>query len=533
MKKDLFDRQEYISLLQKRVGDLKYGYRQNIAVIGDESVGKTSIIFKFLDKFCDVRIVPVYLEIRPGTLQNFVNRFIANLLYNFLLNSQEPLKEDLEFLIERAEKYIPKTTAKIRDILSALGRNKKKKIRNIFTELTCLCETIHQETDKFCILILDEFHHLEDLGIKNFYRDWSKSLILEKNTMYIITSSARHKAKNILSKHLSLLFGNFEVVPVEPFDVKTSQRYLESRLSGYGIKKDALSFIINFTAGSPLYLEIISEEIIKQNTEDLKQVLERILFDASGILHQRFSNYLKRFLDKPNSHDYLSILHLVSGGHNKIREIAQMLQKPRKEILSKVNSLIEMDALTRSGDFLTLNDRVFAFWLKAVYQDKLALPFAFELKDQKNLFRENTESLINEFMANSLKPIGQRITELIRQFENEVIQIEKKKLRLSHFREIKPLQFNGKGLTNGLICRCPDNLWLIAFKTDTVTEDDIAEFACECRKYRHKLQKKIVIALGEVDPNAKLAALEEKILTWDTEHLNQIMDLFYKPRMII
>jgi hypothetical protein len=41
-----------------------------------------------------------------------------------------------------------------------------------------------------------------------------------------------------------------------------------------------------------------------------------------------------------------------------------------------------------------------------------------------------------------------------------------------------------------------------------------------------------MVTLKEVDPNARLRALEEKVWTWDLNSLNQILDLFSKPRVI-
>ena len=157
----------------------------------------------------------------------------------------------------------------------------------------------------------------------------------------------------------------------------------------------------------------------------------------------------------------------------------------------------------------------------------------FDAKNQKTLFRGNIEDMIQEFLSHSKKPIIERMTELLNLFEDEMIQIEKKKLRLSHFREIKPLEFNQRNLKEGLLGRSHDSIWIIALKYDSLTEDDITEFAKECRRYRHKLQRKIIIAFQDIDANARLRALEEKILTWNVNSLNQVLDLFSKPRIIL
>ncbi len=73
----------------------------------------------------------------------------------------------------------------------------------------------------------------------------------------------------------------------------------------------------------------------------------------------------------------------------------------------------------------------------------------------------------------------------------------------------------------------------MAFKPDLLTEEDVMEFTKECRKYRHKLQRKIIVTLQDIDTNARLRALEEKIWTWDLNNLNQILDLFSKSRVIV
>lgn len=529
IKNKFFGRQVYLDILEKRINGLLEGYRQNIAIIGDELIGKTSIIFKFLDRFYDNRIIILYLEVRPESLNYFVRRFIGVLLYNFLTNSGIPLKEDLDFLIKKSSRYIPRTIEKIKFILSAVTRRKKD---NIFTELMSLCEIINQETGKFVVVILDEFQNLENMGFRNLYQEWSKLLVLQKHTMYIIISSMKFKTKLILSKNLSLLFGNFEVVSIEPFDIKVSEQFLEHKLRGLSLNPGLKNFLVHFTGGCPLYLEIIADALLNSNQAPLADILENLLYDSPGILNQRFSNYIKRFLDLPNSNDYISILYLTSCGKNRIRDIAHILQKEKKELTLRINHLSELDTVTRSADFLRINDRVFGFWLRFVYQEKMR-SLTFDARNQKELFRSKIEEMIQEFLLNSRKPLMERMVELLRLFEDEMMQLERKKIRLSHFREIKSLEFHNKNFKDGLIGRSKDSLWIIAFKGDLLTEEDIADFSKECRKYRHKLQRKIIVTLQDIDANTRLRALEEKIWTWDINNLNQILDLFFKPRVIV
>ncbi|MDD5347535.1 MAG: ATP-binding protein [Candidatus Omnitrophica bacterium] len=524
----LFDRQAYREVLEKRVIALKDGYRQNVALIGDEQVGKTCLIHGFLRGFLDSRFIMVYVEARPETLASFVRRFVGILLYNFLSNASVPLKEDLEFLVEKASGYIPRTTAKIQALLADVDRRKRE---SIFGELLSLTALIHQETGKFCVVFFDEFHLLEGLGSKSLYGEWSQRLLLDKTTLYVISSSAPYKAKAILARDLSLLFGNFEVIIVEPFDIPTSARFLEHLTQGFGLKEEERDFIIHFTGGSPFYLGVIAESLIARPGTGVADVLEQLLFCSSGVLHQRFTAHLKRFQDALVSADCLNIMNLVASGQNRVKDIAHILKKPVKEITGRVGFLLEKDVLVRCGDFLKVADRVFGFWLKSVHQEKRT-SLTFDASNQKAGFRKGIETMLQEFAAVSHQSLGERMVGILRLFADDRIQIERKRITLNHFREIKPLDLKGRGLHEGLLCRSQDSLWIIGLGSDAVTEEDIAEFSKECKRYRGKLVRRIIITPRGIDTNSRLKALEEHIWTWGLDNINDMFDLFSKPRII-
>jgi len=228
----------------------------------------------------------------------------------------------------------------------------------------------------------------------------------------------------------------------------------------------------------------------------------------------------------------VSILYLISSGRNKIKDILHLLHKERALVNSRITHLLELDTITRNGDFLKINDRVFGFWLRFVYQEKMR-SLSFDAKNQKIVFRDKIDEMIKDFLSQAQRPVTERLLELLRLFADDMIQIERKKVRLNHFREIKPLEFGRHELEDGLICRCRDSVWIVAFKRKALTEEDVSDFAKECKKYRHKLQRKIILTFHDVDANTRLKAMEEKIWTWDINNLNQVMDVFSKPWVVV
>jgi len=535
-----FGRENCLDIIKKRVEGLRHGFKQNIAIIADESMGKTALILNFLKNFYDTRTIPVYLEIKQEPLDYFIRRFIGTLLYNFLKNSELHLKEDLEYLILKSQKYIPRTAEKIKVIIESKENNRKDLI---LSNLFSICESINKETSKSCLIIFDEFQNLESLGVKNLYKIWSKAIISQKSTMYILLSSAKYKARQILSKNLSLLFGNFETMEIGPYNLKESDEFIMRLIKPINLAKSYRNFLIHFTGGHPYYLKVICQDLLKNLTPSsdeknvsegiLIQSLKELLFDEMGVLNLRFSNFLKNFAADGLNQEYSRILYLISCGHNRIKDLTSDLHKQKKYLTPKINRLVELDILQHYGDFFKINDRLFSFWLRFVYQEKNSA-FSADAKNQMDLFKNKIVDMLQEFIKDSQRPILNRMLELLQLFGDESIHMDKKRMKLTQFREIKPLRFGGRLIKDGLLGRSSEDLWIIALKDGLITEEDVAEFATECKRYKsNRMQRRIIVSPRSIDSNAHLKAMEEKILTWDLDNLNFILDLFSKSRIIV
>ncbi len=528
MKQDLLRRDALIQLLTKRISALKDGYRQNVALIGHELMGKTGLVLSLLDSYYDPRTILIYIPVRPEPLPLFARRFIGVVLYAFLINSGTPLKEDLDFLLTEAGRYIPQTCEKIRTILQAI---EKRKLAGVFTDLLSLCDSIHQETGKCGVVIFDEFHNLERLGQQRIYAEWTKLIVTQKTTLYLIVSSRVCKARTILAKDLSLLFGNFETVTVEPFSVERAELFLNGKLKGLAIPVGIRDFLNHFTGGIPFYLDTLTQALLKTGERTVTGVLEELLLQPMGLFHQRFAAQLKLITETPCAQEYLAILRQVAAGTTRIKDIAHLLRKTKRELLKRVDYLWEEDYLTRSGDFLTFNDRVFGFWLHSVYEGQLKA-LTFNGLNQKAAFAEKINAMIAEFLKQAQRPLIERMTELLHLFCDETVQLDRRKFKLDHFREVKPVHLSGRSLKEGVIGRSEDGVWLLALNTERLTEDDISDFSRECRKHRNKLQRKILVTLQDLDSNTSLRAMQEKIWTWNMENVNRLCDLYAKPRII-
>ena len=89
-----YQRSSILNNLIHRINSFSEGYRQNIAIIGEPSTGKTSLIKNLLlsDEVKKDAIIPIYLEIKIEPFDFCAKRFIKSALFQLLKSDLLPLE---------------------------------------------------------------------------------------------------------------------------------------------------------------------------------------------------------------------------------------------------------------------------------------------------------------------------------------------------------------------------------------------------------------------------------------------------------
>ncbi|MFH1690946.1 MAG: ATP-binding protein [Candidatus Omnitrophota bacterium] len=535
---DFFTRKLSLDSLNKRIADFKDGYRQNIAILGDELTGKTTLLKTILNTTNDEELIPIYVEIMPYEFSMFVKRFLTSLLYNYLKRYRLiSARENLDFLIKMAQENLPTTAPQIKNLHLKLS---KEKPEILFRELFNIIETFHEETKKRCVVIFDEFHNLKKFEIKNICQELGKKIMFQKDTFFIFASSSKSEAKTILNNDLSLLFGNFETTELGMLDAKSCNFLIREIFQDIVISKDFIDFLINFTDGHPFYLKLFSQEAVslckiaglpELEKEALIQAFENLLFCEWGIFNIKFMHFLSQLTSNRTKNHFIYLLDALALGKNRIQDLASQLRRQKSELTQKLNRLIEQDIVIKNGSFYSIKDRVFWFWLKFVHHEKLN-SLTPDHSEQVQHFKFKIDAEMDEFMNASKKNIIDRMIDLFNLFEGDDIQIDKKRFQLSIFKELKIVRFDNTNIKLGIFGKSQDCFWLAAIKEDGIKEGDISEFIQSSKKFKQKSINKVMIGLSDIDRNAKLLAKESRIITLDLAHVNSLFDIYGKPRII-
>jgi len=537
--KDFFGRNQILSLLAKRANDLKAGYRQNIALTGQMLCGKTSILKYFLNMLDNTDLIPVYVDVAETGFEEFSNKFLGTLLFSLLRKDGHEISYDnpkLEMLQELASQKYPKTNQLIETIKQL---TKKKKYTDAYKSLFQLTSLIKEESGKLCVVVLDEFHNIETFKIKNPFMLLGKIIMLQKDTLYVVSSSQRITVKKILSEKLSLLFGNFEVCEVRGFSRKISREFIRERISPVDISDYYIDYILNITEKKPFYLHLFCKavvelskksEINRVNVELLKDIFFSLLYEQTGTINQVLINHVHFLMEKSKRKNYLEALIALSKGFFKLKDIALYLKQDERQIAERLEELVAMDFVGKVGMFYFIQDKFFGFWLRNVYLPRES-SFLGSNEDRKREFGHLVDSDIEGYLIEYNKGIFDRLKELFMMFKGEFVEVDKKRRKIPCFSKAEILRY-GDDL-NYIFCETEKKYWVYKIKKEQAKEKDIVDFLKKTGTKNNKISRRILITLSQIDQDAVLLAKAKNIWVWDLNTINMLFRLFNRQDLII
>ncbi|MBL7073328.1 MAG: ATP-binding protein [Candidatus Omnitrophica bacterium] len=555
--KKFFGREEVLGTLQKRVTALKGGYRQNMALTGPMLAGKTSILKHFLNNVADPGIIPLYIEMDGMDFPLFCMQFMAALLFRYLKSNgrtagellaelqketASPAEYDREMEFAALKKMccnlIPETVRCMDEVYYLL---KKRKNNTSYEKILELTSIFKNETGKNCIVILDEFHNLSNFKLKKPFQTFGKFIMVQKNTMYVVSSSQKTLLKEILSKKLSLLFGNFEVIEINGFDSRTARSFISDKIERSDALDDIKNYFIQISQGNPFYLEVFIKEFSDLSStapeeenarECLLEVFSRVLYDSNGVLNRYFMNSLNFFLEKKTRKNFIPVLMSLAKGNSTIKSIQKDLKKKDPELGMKLQKLREMDLLETSGGFYLISDKLFEYWIKYVYC--LKEQSVIDDMDIKYLeFKKNIGCDYERYHRSSARDVKETICDLFRSFDNNKVKVNMNLRKIPRFDTVESrflseniIEIEGKVSKKEWLCHVKRN--------DIADENDVGRlWNSEANDPERKIIRKILIPLEGIEQNAFLLAKEQNIWVWDIEFINRKLRFFGKFEIVL
>lgn len=537
---NFYGRRSVLEILKKRVMGLKEGYRQNVALLGDRTIGKTALLHGLMAEMEEQDVFFIYLDLEGRDFDYFAVQFTKSLLYNYLKKENvSPLQEDLKLLCVAAKDRLPRTVFLVQSIenLTTQGR-----MLEAYQMVLSLPEVFTQETGKSVVLIFDEFGHLENFGIPEAFVELGKRIMTQKNCLYIVASSKAQQTQTILCEKLSLLFGNFETIALGPFNFGEAQGLIDYNLEGVKMGLYLKNFIADFTGGHPLYINLLCQELICLSgvyaqqeiyAPIVTQAIENIIFNSWGVISRHFELQINSLTSSKSAGLTADLLGALAQGKHKISDLGISLRLKPSQVNPRVNALQDANIIERNGNYYHIKDKLFSYWIRYVHQRRRQV-IDLEAGRSRKQFKEEINRALNDFGMVARKDLSLRVVDLMHKFDNESFVLCGRRYKLTAFKDIKVLKLRaGAGNYFDAICaESQEGSWLIVLKKDPVHDNDLNGILEEIKKLDPKPARSVIVSLSGLDENAKVRALQEKLWIWDEDQLNSLMHLFDEPIIV-
>ncbi len=527
-EREFHSREQTLDLLRKRLEGFSKGNKQNVALIGQRYIGKSTLLLKFFNEMKQYgRVVPVFLEMRKEPFQILEKRFIESVLY-YIRESEEDF-----------EKALPGKYSELSESLSSLEGSGRRTQEQTLSDLFELLQILNRETGLPVVFILDEFQKLSGFRVRNPYSMLGEKIMTQKEVMYLVSSSAIKQARDILDNDLALLFGNFEVHTLGSYGVGESKRFVKQSLPGFDIAPGLEDFLLSITNNNPFYMESILRDVQgllclasdrEVSGEILSEAVTNQLHNPATSVHQYFLNTVDAALDYRSARDF-EMLIAVAGGCKKSSEIANRVSRSSSQTTRKLEKFINSDILLKFGQVYDYIDPLLKLWIKSVYRD-LCLSFKpAHDKSAQGRTREHVNELLERFLSYSRLDIGERLRRLFGLFENDFVELAGRQVKFPKFRGVEK-KAGGSGEIPVFASSGKRICWALDYSGDRVSEAHITEFL-EKLSGLPRVSMKIFLCLDGIETDAKLLAKEKEIWLWTVHDVNRLCGIYEQPRIML
>jgi hypothetical protein len=530
-------RPELASHLTQRLKAFSEGFRHNLALIGPPGSGKTYQLQRILAQQPPLPLILIYCPLYQESARSFLRRFFCAILQAGGLAPQAANQDDarnqpMEALLESAEASLPTTAAAIRVAEGLLTRHLFGEAFNrALDAIPILAEERHQP----CVLMLDEFLYLEELGFVHAFHELGKRVMIWPSTLFVLASSSPYRARLILRERLHLLFGQFELLTLEAADPSSAKAWVAQELRALRGVKALSPFLIHWLGSYPSYLGVFLKRLKElarlggSCTELTEALFLQAAWDVLGgpesTLHHWCLSRTERLTRvRLGARATEALIHIAQGARTST-ELSQRIG--RAGLSGALQLLVEQDLAKRNGMCWVVSDPVLRCWLSTVLAAQ-RFDARSDSAEIRSRFEQHLRALWLRWIESAQLPLAGQVEALFTKFRDDTVSIDSKTGRLPRFERVTAQRPHSLGAGAYLVADGSGKRWCATVQEGLIDETVIANFETFCKAQTPKPSRKVVIAKEGLDDNARLLAKSVNMWVWGSGDLQSLMKL-YEP----
>ena len=384
------DRSEILAALHHNADLICQGEGVNLALVGQQRIGKTLLAQRFADDLSERHspLVPVYFDVARNLFvpSVFAIRLLASIGRSFIEADGRRVEQssavlDAASLLSVVSQTREETLiATARQVTQEMEKDRPDERLLLEIVLSCLEQTA-QHTGRKPLFILDEFHNVTQLDsfprIKDALGVVGKTLSRQANVRYIAASSNVRMVEHIMKSAASPLSDEFQVVSIPPFDRAATTTFCQKRLPEHLLTQEIVARLFDFTSGHPFYLNCLTTAMRRLDVDRGNpwnkpgdDVLDRAIYQEiltrEGRIFQYCQYRVGMALAEARGKTTLRsvLLVLAQGGKTNLSQIGAQLKRRPGEVRSYLQRLSDFDLIGREGRGYYITDSIIALWIK-------------------------------------------------------------------------------------------------------------------------------------------------------------------------
>jgi hypothetical protein len=525
--------------LQRRLEAFRQGFRQNLALIGPPGSGKTFQL-QALAENSSSSLRAIYCPLYRESCRSFLQRFLSAILQAALplapaLASQgdDLSASGLSQLLEQVAAQCPQTALAARAAEQLIAR---RLYGEAFNRVLDVIPALAEESHTPCVLIIDEFLYLEEVGLAHAFHELGKRVMTWPNVLFILSSSSTYRARQILRERLQLLFGQFELVSFGPLDATTTILWVQQELRGLRHTAAASSFLVEWLASYPWYLGVWIRRLRERATLGKQAELNEALFlqvgwdllgAAEGPLYQWCLARLEGLLQGRLGSKAQDVLVQIALGARTATDIAHRTGKA--SVSEALQCLVEHDLVQRNGMCWMVADPILRCWVASILaaQRANAVSSPLQLRDRLS---QTLRGLWGQWTQTHQLSLASRVAQLLTQFDDDTVSLDAKTGRLPRFAQIQPMPpVPAPGQGAYLVAEGEGKRWCLTVHERSVDEQAITQFDAFCRQQQPRPSRKVLVARIPLDEHMRMLAKAANMWVWEPQDLRFLTELYGRP----
>ena len=516
------------------------GFRQNLALIGPSGSGKTFHLRQLMQS-PPVEAAWIYGPLYQEPARSFLQRFRWAILHAGLstplvashLSGGAPSDDcPLDMLLRVAQTPLPKTAAAIRAVEPLLAR---RSLTEAFTGSLDAIPVLSKELDTPCVLMLDEFVWLQEMGFAQPFHEVGKRVMTWPSTLFVLASSAPYRARRILQEQLHLLFGQFELITFDPVHPAQVTTWIREELGPIRGAEVIGPFLAHWLGASPWALTVFVKRVkelaaLGRADEPPEALLLATAWDVlgsqEGTLHQWCRSRIEGLSPDRLGARATEALVQIAGG--VLTQSALAARLGRSRLSEALQMLLEHDLVTRHGSCWVVPDPILRSWLSNVLAAQRSTPRS-DGTPVRERFAQGLSALWARWRHERQLSVSQQVAAWLSRFNDEVVSLDSKS---GHLPKFETITAHAPDTTDGpayLIASGEGARWCVTVHDGPVDEGLLATFDRFCRIQPVKPSRKVVVTTMALDEQARVLAKAAKMWVWDPAALRLLRDVYGSP----